>query len=73
MCWRAASAGDLFSFRTPTELADRFRVLLNILALQWNAAFLFISLVAIVPLALRRWRIAAFVGRRVYSTYRQSA
>jgi hypothetical protein len=56
-------SGDLFVFRTPTELADRFRILLNILTLQWHALILVAMLLAgLILLARDRRTFALLFG-----------
>ncbi len=64
--WRHVLArgfsGDLFYFRTPVELADRFAIWLNILTLQWNLVLLALAALAALILAWRRWRVLILLG-----------
>jgi hypothetical protein len=64
--WRHVLArgfsGDLFYFRTPTELADRLAIWLNILALQWNLVLPVLAVLAALILARRDWRMLLLLG-----------
>jgi len=55
-------AGDLFSFHTPAELADRARVWINILALQWNPVIGGAAALAAIRLARRDGRTLILLG-----------
>lgn len=55
-------AGDFFSFSTPTELADRGLVWLNIMAIEWNPLILIAGILAAVILAWRDWRALILLG-----------
>jgi len=59
--WRHVLArgfsGDLFVFSTATELLDRFVVWINIMVLEWGEMLLILTVVALVVLAVRRWKV----------------
>lgn len=55
-------AGDFFYYRTPTELADRARIWLNVMALEWNPAILVATGIAALRLGWRDWRTALLLG-----------